>query len=299
MGVDNGVGLVKDWNILRELLSPYYDIFFIDMEIKNARLRGADLNIFLEKVVRPYMRLAPINVLIPNPEWYYWGEKQAQQFDYIFAKTKDTERIFTERKCRVIFTSFTSENHYNSKIKKERVFIHSPGKSETKGSDIIWRTWIKEPDLPKLIFCRMNHFEKYTQKPKNVDKCFIKFQEDEFRILQNSCYFHLCTSEYEGWGHYLHEAKSLGAIVFTANAPPMNTFITKDMGFLIDVQSREKRNSGILCKISGSSLKHEIRKAIQLDDNRLKQLSDNTIQSFHDNDRFFRWKFLETIKNII
>jgi hypothetical protein len=55
----------------------------------------------------------------------------------------------------------------------------------------------------------------------------------ELKRLQNGCAFHLCTSETEGWGHYLVEALGVGAVALAVDAPPMNELVTPERGLLV------------------------------------------------------------------
>ena len=55
----------------------------------------------------------------------------------------------------------------------------------------------------------------------------------ELRALQNGNWFHVCSSETEGFGHYLVEAMSVGAVTLTTAAPPMNELVEPDRGILV------------------------------------------------------------------
>jgi glycosyltransferase involved in cell wall biosynthesis len=63
-------------------------------------------------------------------------------------------------------------------------------------------------------------------------------EDGQLAELQNAHLFHLCTSETEGWGHYIPEALSTGAVVIATDAPPMNELVGEDRGLL--VAAREK-----------------------------------------------------------
>jgi hypothetical protein len=44
----------------------------------------------------------------------------------------------------------------------------------------------------------------------------------------------------EGFGHYINAAKSMGALVITTDAEPMNCLISNEFGRLVPVSSTEK-----------------------------------------------------------
>jgi len=50
---------------------------------------------------------------------------------------------------------------------------------------------------------------------------YEKVDEERLRVLQNQCMFHIYPSGTEGFGHALHEALSVGAMVLTTGRPPM------------------------------------------------------------------------------
>src|SRR6202011_4092360 len=66
--------------------------------------------------------------------------------------------------------------------------------------------------------------------------------DQDLRTLQNSHRFHLCLSEAEGWGHYIAEAMSVGAVTFTCDAPPMNELVGAERGVLVGVHLGERHN---------------------------------------------------------
>ena len=70
----------------------------------------------------------------------------------------------------------------------------------------------------------------------NVTVYNARLKDEDYRIIQNAYRFHICPSEYEGFGHYINEALSVGAIVLTIDAAPMNELCRPDYSVLIPAQ---------------------------------------------------------------
>src|SRR3989344_1923248 len=60
--------------------------------------------------------------------------------------------------------------------------------------------------------------------------------DEELLRLQQSSGVHLCPSREEGFGHYINEARALGALVMTTNWAPMNDLVQDHFGVLIPCQ---------------------------------------------------------------
>ena len=70
---------------------------------------------------------------------------------------------------------------------------------------------------------------------------------EDLLILMNACQYHLCPSEYEGFGHYINEARSTGALIISTDAAPMNELVKN--GILIKPDRFYKHHSGTMAKI--------------------------------------------------
>ena len=62
--------------------------------------------------------------------------------------------------------------------------------------------------------------------PSNVTIVRQKMPLPELRRLMATTGIHVCPSACEGFGHSINEARSLGAVVVTTDAPPMNELVT-------------------------------------------------------------------------
>ncbi len=63
-----------------------------------------------------------------------------------------------------------------------------------------------------------------------------RLADEELLRLQQSSGVHLCPSREEGFGHYINEARALGALVMTTNWAPMNDLVQDHFGVLIPCQ---------------------------------------------------------------
>ena len=70
----------------------------------------------------------------------------------------------------------------------------------------------------------------------------------------NRCAVHLCPSSYEGFGHYINEARSVGAFIVTTNAQPMNELVTPDFGIGAGVGRVSYQNMAVHRHVDPASL---------------------------------------------
>jgi len=248
----NGVGLEKDANLLKNMLSEH-EIFILDWQ-KHQRGGRADIQIHLQIPRYDCIQLSNRNIFVPNPEWFYpnWTEG-LPRFKEIWCKTRDCFSIFGRLHPSCVFTGFISQDFYSPEVKKEKKILHVCGSSRTKGTLEIIEAYKKNKDLPKCFFVGANKWD--------VSGCNIKqlgrLSEPDLKRLMNESLIHLCPSYYEGWGHYLHEAASTGAVVITTDAPPMSEFFSSR---LVLTETEERMNKGTLYKVDVESLVQEIKK---------------------------------------
>jgi len=289
---NNGYGLTKDANLLQSYFPANYNL--IDIR-ENSNLKKAEINIFLE-VLQPsdgyfekYKKLAKINILIPNPEWYprHWVT-YLRNFDYIFCKTKHAEEVFSEHSKNTIFTSFTSENHFLKTTNKIKAFFHSAGKSEHKGTTELIEAFTNFV-LP-LKICKKDVIE---HKTINVDTCY--YSDSEFKELKNKYLFHIYPTHYEGFGQNIWESLSIGAIVLTTNSAPMNEFCA-DFNFDANIGVKHGMVNFYIPEIV--SIQEQSKKAFFTDINELKIISKRNIEKWHNNDLFFKSQLNKILQNV-
>ena len=117
-------------------------------------------------------------------------------------------------------------------------------------------------------------------------------------ILQNSCLFHVCPSKYEGFGHYINEAKSMGAIIITTDAEPMTELVDKDYGYFVPVVRKTNMGLASLSHIEPDGLYRIVKNLSKLTDAEIEIKSDKSRKSFLANDKRFRADFLKIINEL-
>ncbi len=302
---DNAAGLTADIDILKELLSSRgFEVDFTDYKaLKRFALwlyGTYDLNIFLQWADPAWLPFARKNILIPNPEWFkYKWLSVLDRFDGIFCKTKQAVEIFKEKNSNTVFTSFTSRDRSLKGIKKNyNKYLHVAGKSKMKGTDIILKTWLENPDFPHLTVIQRN-IEHPVQKRENLTIISDYISDDELKLLMNQCGVHLCTSSAEGFGHSIGESLSCGALIISTDAPPMNELVHKDRGILVKPVRQEKKKLSHAFFIDVSGLEHAVGRLSIMQEKEMDVLMRNAHLFYDENDRYFRRTIINAIDDMV
>lgn len=184
----------------------------------------ADVNIFFEKPLPDIFPYAPLNWFVPNPEWCYESREVLDHIDLILCRTKEVERIFTGLSRKTYLLGFsTRDASIEGVVKDFNACIHVAGCSFQKGTWAVATAWVRNPKFPHITVVRLS--DSPFGDLSNFTWFDYRLPLEQLRTLQNQSGIHLCLSETEGYGHYLMEAMSCGAVVLTTDAPPMNEFI--------------------------------------------------------------------------
>jgi glycosyltransferase involved in cell wall biosynthesis len=254
IGKSNGVGLDRDVRLLAEVLRQAgCKVSFTRTDSRQSGRRKSplfkalrmlkrrllprpeprhDINLMLEHVWTQYVDDARLNVLVPNPDFFDRHDVVALSYvDRVWAKTRQGEQLFRNLGSKVALIGFDSEDRYDAGAPRVRTFFHLAGSSELKGTQRLLSIWAQHPKWPLLIVAGRLKF--VAPKADNI-RIYGGYLDDGFlKQLQNESMVHVCTSEAEGWGHYLVEAMSCAAAVITVDAPPMNELIAPDRGWLL------------------------------------------------------------------
>lgn len=244
---DNGAGLSRDIALLAAALTaagadvqrtPLPHRGRVAEWLTRLRLAGAsplfDWNLMLERVRPEFHRAATRNVLIPNPEYFRAQDRAAlASIDAIWVKTRHAARLFAPFGKPVHVIGFTSPDRRDPSVPRTPTFFHGPGRSANKGTAALIALWARHPEWPQLTVAWRRKRVDVGTVPANVRLIREHLDDAAYQRLQNEHRFHLCPSQTEGFGHYLAEAMSCGAVVVTLDAEPMNELVDPDRGVLV------------------------------------------------------------------
>jgi glycosyltransferase involved in cell wall biosynthesis len=319
---DNGAGLSRDLRLLQDaLVAGDHSVqvvalrrrgkqrkvhrWALSARIAGQRLRGGDawkydINIFLERPRPEYFSLGRRNVLIPNPEW---TDPKSQavlpRIDRLFTKTRHAEAIFAARGCAVDFIGFTSPDRLDTAVPRERAFFHLAGRSTQKNTEPLLALWRRHPEWPRLTVVQNPDTAHPRATQPNIAHRIGYLDDAELKRLQNAHRFHLCPSEIEGFGHYLVEAMSVGAVVLTLDAAPMNELITPDRGLLVPVAHTGRQNLATTNFFNEAVMEATIERMIALDDYEVEHLGAAARRWFEANDASFIARINAAIREVI
>ncbi|HEY2419011.1 MAG TPA: hypothetical protein VGH84_13900, partial [Steroidobacteraceae bacterium] len=111
--------------------------------------------------------------------------------------------------------------------------------------------------------------------------------DQEIRTLQNAHRFHLCVSEAEGWGHYIAEAMSVGAVALVTDAAPMNELIEADRGLLVAARLGEAHNLARIARFDEAALTSAVMRAQDMSTAQLESIGEAARRWFVANKQGF------------
>lgn len=314
IGKSNGVGLARDLRLLADALrhcGAEVHVHAADrsdgrqrrsrMVQSLARTRAwlrrrrtasqgfpAHINVMLEHVWPQFLHTAELNIAVPNPEWFDRRDQRLlTSIDGVWTKTHHAQQVFGALGCRTAFIGFDSEDRLDPAVPRERSFFHLAGKSRMKGTDRLLRRWLRHPEWPTLVLvCHdegAEHVPPEALSAGNIEWYREYLPDERLRQLQNASRFHLCLSEAEGWGHYIVEAMSVGAVTLTLDAPPMNELIQPDRGLLMPGASKGRQNLSDTYGFQEAALEQAVAHALSLDEAALTRLGQAARRWFEAN----------------
>ena len=283
----NGVGLSQDVEILEtELIKLGHRVTFFE-ETDFKTIQHADINILVQPLNLMSLPYAKVNILIPNAEWCYFTPQQLAQFHMILCKTREGARIFKAFNANTVYLGFTCQDRYDASHKKNyKSPLHLVGASTQKGTDTVVKTWLKNPQWPKLTLLRHKGNVSYPPA-KNIEIISTYLPRGELIAIQNRCGLHICPSETEGFGHYLMEGLSCGAVVVTTDAPPMNEFVS-DKRCLAGYERTTPMQLAANYYVDSKKLDKVVTDLLSLSNEELEEMSKKNRALYLEMDRAFK-----------
>jgi glycosyltransferase involved in cell wall biosynthesis len=274
IGKDSKYGLTKDSLLLEQAIRtaglPHLigraDHKSRPLMERIFRTRRARIAIHVERVYPAWYSAADIHYLLPNQERFPRRQLgRLRKVDLVLCKSRHAVDVFSREGARTFHLGFTSEDRSSPATPKDlSAFVHIAGASTLKGTEAVLAAWQAHPEWPELTLV-MNARLAPPSVPANVRLISEYLGDDDMRALQNACGIHLCPSQAEGWGHYIAEAMSTGAVVITTDAPPMNELVNAGSGLLVKVASSTPRHLGTCFQVDQNALEAAILTVMAMD----------------------------------
>lgn len=268
-------------------VSPFHRLF--------GRRRPEETLIFLERVTARWLRRAGRYVLVPNQERYPRRlVRLLGRVDHVFCKTRHALEVFSGVHGSAHLLGFTSRDRLIPAVEPDYGrFIHVAGGSALKGTGTVLDLWRRHPGWPTLTLVLRRKGAIPDSVPANVDLIDRYLPDEELRDLQNRCGIHLCPSLSEGWGHYIGEALSCGAVTVTTDAPPMNELVGPGRGVLVPWTRSEPRKLGINFHVDPDALEEAVETLLRGPDEEKERTGREARAWFEENDARFRVRLRE------
>lgn len=288
----NGVGLDRDSALLARALAG------CGVETVSPRLRNpfdllsskfrADAAFHVERVAPWWKWKADRHFLVPNQERF--PERLVPRLgmvDRVLCKSRHAEEVFSRHHADVRFIGFTSVDRMLPEAEPDYGrFLHIAGRSTLKNTGLLLELWGAHPDWPCLTLVQHPENAPGTV-PENVELIDRYLDDEELKVLQNTCGIQLCPSLSEGWGHYIVEAMSCAAVTVTTAAPPMDELVTPERGITVPFFRNEPRHLGTNFYVDPVETKEAIERVIAMADSEKRKLGAAGREWFVENDREF------------
>jgi hypothetical protein len=261
-----------------------------------------DIAIFLERIFnRDFLKNYSQRIFIPNPEWFLEPSVTVmpRQIDVVWHKSRKSLETFENRHPDIkhYLTGFTSKDpkiqaqDYNS-------FAHFRGKSQHRNTQKLLNIWSRRPSLPDLRV-QLYGADVNVQLPNwmshgNVHLMMNYYKEhsEYFKALAESG-IHFCTSEVEGFGHYINESRAMGALVISTDGSPMNELIDPAYGFLIQSHHQIEQNAGTRYQVEEDAIENVIEQVLSITPTDRKERGMLARQAFLEDRRQFQNRIAE------
>lgn len=180
-------------------------------------------------------------IYVPHVEWVMPVDEENLSLgliDTVLAKNDYTRSILETLPCmkkvkRVVISGWTSRDPGLScdpwNVARFDRFLHARGVSHLKQTDVVVETWRRHPEWPQLLVTAYTRdpisFAEPLSYGPNISVILRRQTAEELTALLESHGVHIMPSRAESFGHALNEARSVGALLVTTDAPPMNNLV--------------------------------------------------------------------------
>jgi len=282
---DNGVGMVSDSILIKNVLSEY-DVIAYNVS-KNNVYRSSDIGIFIQNIWMDCLNHNRKNVYVINEEWLNSDEiLYMKEFDHLIVKSNFAKQLLVNEHKSIIKTGFFSLDR-NFFPKNTNKILHFKGKSRQKNTELV----------------KNNNDILILDSEKNY------LTENDVIYELNNHDIHICCSLYEGWGHYLWEAMSCGKLVICSELPVFKEHLDSNLVKFIPTKNIYIYNTDYEFL---NTKNYKFRKGYVVNEAKFKEVlynkeelfefqkknCDNIRQHFLDVNKTNKQKFLNTIKFI-
>ena len=239
-----------------------------------------DVAIFIERILNhPVLQIARHRILVPNPEWLFGQSAHlAARCTEFWHKSRFSQEQLAARfpQARHRLTGFSSQDP-GLRVREYSSFLHLRGNLATRRhSGLLVELWQEHPEWPDLhVQFHGNDLDinlAHWLSRGNIHLRLGWMAEAEYMETAANHGIHICTSEHEGFGHYINEARAMGALVVTTDAPPMNELIDADSGILVKPETSYTRAHGQGFRIGKAALTAAIEQTLALSQERRREM---------------------------
>ena len=251
-----------DMALLESILTPAgHDVIRVNWQ--DRAMRRCDVAVFLELFspnLMPYAARGSIGVF--NLEWLPTKWKPyMSRFKQLWAKSLEAYETMRRWGLRnVHHTAFASRDLLDATVQRELRCVHLAGHSPLKNTEAVIEAWRRDPMLPELTIISANHYNA----PAGVRMLTGYLTDAELSRELNGAQIHLCPSAAEGWGHYITEALTTGAVVIATDGSPMNEQVRPEHGILLPPYAIGRRHFAAHHHIDPGAIINAVRHAVAL-----------------------------------
>lgn len=269
--------------------------------------RPGQLAIFIERVFEAaYLDAYRHRALLVNPEWLDPLSAAASErwIDTLLHKSRVSQRLLESAFPRQahVYTGFTSKDP-GLRVQDYRAFSHFRGRSRRRMTREILALWRQHPALPMLWLQARGQDIRHATSDWVGEGNVCRFSgwlapEAYFPALARGG-IQLCTSQVEGFGHYINEARAMAALVITLDAPPMNELITPETGILLPAVPGGGQHRGAWYQATAEALRRAVDQALQLPEADREALGVRARRAFDDDRQAFRRRLARALDTMM